>query len=67
MTYKECESIYHCGKGREDLCRKALCPFYPTRSKPKPTRSGPVKATYTINEGHWEWDEISGFWTYKED
>lgn len=54
MNLRDCEGLYKCGKGRDDLCRKALCPFYKPPKEP------------TEKRGHYVLDDFSMMWKWEE-
>lgn len=67
MDFRECESIYKCGKGTEESCRRALCPFYkPCKAKGKEAVKE-SKVKMHIKEGRWILDDFSGLWRYIEE
>lgn len=70
MKLRDCEGIYKCGKGTDELCRKALCPFYkpePNQTKTKTVVYNPRPAKKHVVLGHWILDDFSGLWRYVED
>lgn len=67
MTFRECERIYKCGKGTEELCRKSLCPFYKLRSDPKPKEKRKTKKRSKVKSGYWDWSDPSGIPQYREE
>ena len=52
MNLRDCESLYKCGMGTDEKCRKALCPFYTTKPKEKRIR-------FVL-------DDFSGMWREEE-
>ena len=69
MLLRDCEGLYKCGKGTEELCSKALCPFYkPQPKEPKlieTKRIATIQAKPKVEEGEWVLDDFSGLWTYR--
>ena len=53
MNLRDCESLYKCGMGTDEKCRKALCPFY------KPPKPKEKRIRYVL-------DDFSGMWREEE-
>ena len=60
MNLRDCESLYKCGNGTDESCRKSLCPFY------KPPKEKETKLTETkYTPGESVLDDFSGLWRFK--